>query len=347
MYLTSTYTMTASLRRTIGLLQADLTRGQKEVTTGRRADPGLALGMGVSGSFTIVSARTTIGATLASNSALSSRLESTQVALSALLSDAQAMRSTLIGAQTNGGDPGAIVTQARQALTTFIAKLNSSNAEGFIFGGVNTDHEPIRNYFAAPPETNKTALDAAFSAAFGFSQSSPSVATITGPQMKTFLDGAFSSLFSSANWKTNWSRASDTPIRAQISLSVSMDASITGNEPALQKLASAYTMLVDLGAEQQSAESYGVLLQSAMTALDSGVRALTKTQARLGVIQNAVKSANQTMAIQSDTLDKQLHDLEAADPVEASARVHGLMTQIETAYALTARISQLSLIKYL
>jgi flagellar hook-associated protein 3 FlgL len=347
MYLTSTYTMTASLRRTLGLLQSDLTRGQKEVTTGRRADLGLALGMRASASFTIVSAQTTINATLASNSTLGSRLETTQVALSALLSDAQGMRTTLIGAQSNGGDPGAIVAQARQALTTFTAKLNSSTAEGFLFGGVNTDQEPVLNYFATPPQANKTALDAAFANEFGFSQSDPAVSTITGAQMKTFLDGAFSSLFSPGNWKADWSRASDTPIRSQVSLSVSMDTSITANEPALQKFAAAYAMIGDLGAGQLNGESYGVLLKSAMETIDSGVRELTKTQARLGVVQSAVKNANDIMSIQSDTLQTQLHDLESVNPVEASTRVNGLMTQIETAYALTARISQLSLIKYL
>lgn len=347
MYLTSTYTMTASLRRTLGLLQSDLTRGQQEVTTGRHADLGLALGLRASSSFNLVSTRATIQSTLASNSALATRLDSTQVALSGLLSDAQDMRKTLIAAQNNGGDPGAIVTQARQALTTFIAKLNSSNAEGYLFGGVNTDQEPVVNYFADPPQANKTALDAAFATEFGFPQSDPAVSTITGPQMQNFLSGAFSSLFSAASWKADWSRASDTPIRSQVSLSASIQTSIAANEPALQKLASTYAMISDLGAEHLSADSYGVILKTAMEMIDAGISSLTKSQAKLGVIQSAVKSANETMSIQSDTLQTQLHGLEAVDPVEAGARVQGLMTQIETAYTLTARISQLSLIKYL
>lgn len=347
MYLTSTYTMTASLRRTLGLLQSDLNRGQQEVTTGRHADLGLALGLRASSSFSIVSTRMTIESTMASNTALTSRLDTTQVALAGLLSDAQDMRKTLVAAQNNGGARDAIITQARQALTTFIAKLNSSNAEGYLFGGVSTDHEPVVNYFAEPPQTNKTALDAAFTSEFGITQSDPAVSTITGPQMQNFLSGAFSSLFSAASWKTDWSRASDTPVRSQVSLSVSMQTSITANDPAFRQLASVYTMISDLGAENLSNDSYGLLLKSAMETLDYGINGLTKAEARLGVVQNAVKSANQTMSIQSDTLQTQLHGLEAVDPAEASVRVQNLMTQIETAYTLTARISQLSLIKYL
>lgn len=347
MYTTSTYSMSASLRRTLGLLQADLARGQKEVTTGRHADLSLALGLRASHSYTLVAARDSIDATLASNSLVSTRLDTTQVALNAILSDAEEMRATLIAAQTNGGEPGAIVTQARNALTTLIGKLNSSNAEGFLFAGVVTDQEPIVNYFAEPPQTNKVALDAAFVSSFGFSQSDPAVASITPTAMQNFLSGPYDSLFADASWKTDWSRAADTPLRSQISLSVTIETSMTANEPGLRKLAAAYAMVADLGAEQLNKDAYGALLQSAMNTMDAGIRMLNKTQARLGVMQQAVQRATEMMTIQSDTFETQLHGLESVDPVEASTRVHGLMTQIETAYTLTARISQLSLTKYL
>ena len=62
-----------------------------------------------------------------------------------------------------------------------------------------------------------------------------------------------------------------------------------------------------------------------METIDAGISSLTKSQAKLGVIQSAVTSANETMSIQSDTLQTQLHDLDAVDPVEAGARVQGLM----------------------
>jgi flagellar hook-associated protein 3 FlgL len=43
----------------------------------------------------------------------------------------------------------------------------------------------------------------------------------------------------------------------------------------------------------------------------------------------------------------QINVLESVDPFEASTRVSALMTQVETAYAMTARIQNLSLLKYL
>lgn len=89
------------------------------------------------------------------------------------------------------------------------------------------------------------------------------------------------------------------------------------------------------------------MLKAATETLNAGIDALMKTQARVGVMQNAVKSASDVMKLQQDTIAQQLTDLEGVDSVEAGSRVQGLMTQIETTYTLTARISQLTLTKYL
>ncbi|WP_363346651.1 flagellar hook-associated family protein [Methylocystis echinoides] len=344
---TSTYSITASLRQTVALLQSQLARGQKEITTGRHADLAIALGVRASESYAINDIHDALEATLGSNRVVSTRLDTTQAALSALLSDAQQMRSSLVVTRTTGGERAAIITQASQSLTTFIGKLNSSNADGFLFGGVSTDQEPIANYVAVPPSAAKLALDAAFSATFGFTQSDPAVASITSAQMQSFLSGPFDALFSDAGWKSDWSSASDVVLHSQIGLSVSTDASISANEPAMRKIASAYAMLSDIGAQQLSNDAYNVLVETAMDTLDSGIRDLMKTRARVGVMQNTVKNASDTMATQKDYFDAQLQDLEAVDPTEATTRVNNLMTRIETAYTLTARINQLSLTKYL
>ncbi|MEK4035338.1 flagellar hook-associated family protein [Methylocystis sp. IM3] len=311
------------------------------------ADLGTALGVRASQCFSVAGLRDTIDATLASNQVVATRLDTTQVALSALRADAQNMRATLMSAQTDGGEPTAIIKQADQALATLMAKLNSSNADGFLFGGISIMQEPIADYFAKPSQPNKLALDAAYETAFGFTQSNSAVSSISPTQMQGFLTGAFAQLFSDAGWKSDWSSASDSVLRAQVSLSVTMDASVSANEPALPKIASAYAMLTDLGAERLNRDSYAVLLKAAMDTLDIGVGMLTNIQARVGVMQNSVKNASDVMSIQKDGLDTQLSELESIDPTEAGARVNELMTRIETAYTLTARISQLSLTKYL
>ncbi len=53
------------------------------------------------------------------------------------------------------------------------------------------------------------------------------------------------------------------------------------------------------------------------------------------------------MSLQITIMTEHVNLLEGVDPYEASSRVNALLTQVETAYALTARLQRLSLINYL
>jgi len=344
---TSTFSLTSVLRRSLLQLQGDLARSQKELATGRYADLGAALGMRAGLSYSLGDAYDTAHAILATNQLVSARLDTTQAALANIFSDAQGLRATLMSALDDGGDPGAIEAQAGISLSNLISTLNSGDGGSFLFGGVNSDVVPINDYFAEPPSANKAALDSAFVAAFGFPQSDPQVANITSAQMEAFLIGPITALFTSPAWNADWSKASDQPLRSQVSMSITIDSSVSANAPALQKLAMAYAMVNDLGASRMSSSTYRTLLEKATETIDAGIGQLLKTQAQVGVMQRNVANANRTMTIQSNAMETEMSNLETVDPAEAAARVNSLMTQIETAYTLTAKITQLSLAKYL
>jgi flagellar hook-associated protein 3 FlgL len=53
------------------------------------------------------------------------------------------------------------------------------------------------------------------------------------------------------------------------------------------------------------------------------------------------------MSIQIDIMTNHVNLLEGVDTYEASTRLAALVTQVETAYALTARIEKLSLLNYM
>lgn len=346
-YLVSTYSSTASLRLTLGRLQVEMARRQQELATGRRADLAASLGAQAGRSYSIGDAIATISTIQSTNQLVSARLDLTQTSLDALAAAARGMRATLLAAQTDGGEPAAIVTQARNALSALIASLNSSDGGAFLFAGANAAVAPIANYFADPPPANKRALDAAFVAAFGFSQTDPAVAGITSTQMESFLSGRFRDLFSPAGWKADWSVAADEPLRSQVSISLVIESSVTANDHALRKLAEAYAMVGDLGAANMNGDAYRVVLRQAMQTIDSAIDHLTRTQARVGVMRGTVRNASETMNVQSAALQSQLHDLEAVEQTETAARINDLMTQIETSFTLTSRISQLNLARYL
>ena len=53
------------------------------------------------------------------------------------------------------------------------------------------------------------------------------------------------------------------------------------------------------------------------------------------------------MTAQINIVNTQIDNLEKVDPFEASTRVTNLMTQLQTAYSLTARVQSLTILSFL
>ena len=187
----------------------------------------------------------------------------------------------------------------------------------------------------------------AFSTAFGFTQASPSVSTITPAQMQTFLNGSFDAQFTSPAWNTNWSSASNQVLSSRISTTEIANTSVSANDPSFRNLAEAYTMISDLGTTGLSQATFQVVVDKAISLVSSGTNNLAILGGSVGSIQQRVSSATDKLTKQRDILDQQIVNLEKVDPTEASVRVNTLQNQIETALALTARLQKISLINYL
>src|SRR5437763_323441 len=81
----------------------------------------------------------------------------------------------------------------------------------------------------------KPAVDAAFLATFGITQSDPNVANITSAQMSNFLDNQFTALFADPAWSTDWSTASNQNLTQRISPNEKIETSVNANDTAMRK----------------------------------------------------------------------------------------------------------------
>jgi flagellar hook-associated protein 3 FlgL len=260
---------------------------------------------------------------------------------------AQSFQSELLGARNSDTGPKIIQGQARTALSAFADTLNTAFNGASLFAGINADVKPITDYNKQPPPANAQAVATAFASACGVSQSDPAVFSISGANMQAFLDGPFAGLFDPAAWGSTWSAASDKNVKSRISTNELIETSVNANDAAFRKLASAYTMLADLGTDKLNQNAYQAVADTAVRAVSEAVQGITELQAGLGTAQERVKNANDRMSIQIDIMTNHIGVLEGVDPYEASNRVAGLLTQVETAYAMTARIQRLSLLNYL
>jgi flagellar hook-associated protein 3 FlgL len=199
----STLMLSSSLRSSITNNQAALAKASKEATTGRFADVGLELGATTGGDVTLRADLSFADQLVDTNGLVSGRLDITQSRITQLGSTATDFLKDLIAARSTDGGGRIILPPASSSLQDLIGALNVSYNGSSLFSGINTQNTPITAYTAGSASKNR--VDADFLASFGFSQSSPSVNTITPAQMQTFLDTTFDAEFASPAWNTKGS----------------------------------------------------------------------------------------------------------------------------------------------
>ncbi|WP_034991347.1 flagellar hook-associated family protein [Beijerinckia mobilis] len=341
----STFSLNSGLVQTIQSTSAKLSETQTEISTGRFADTGLVLGALTGTSVSLREQQNSLKTIATSNSFVSTRLDTTQSILKSVASDAQSFLESLVGTTSAGGDASTIQTLAQSNLKSLISNLNSTLDGNYLFGGINSGQQPITDYQNGSPNSN--ALDQAFQTAFGMSQTDSNVSSITSAAMTNFLTTSFSDQFQGSNWSTNWSSASDQTMTTKISDSQTANTSVSANQPAFKELISAYTMIGELGTANLNSDTYNTLVGQAITTIKGAISDLTDVQGGVGLVQNQVTSANDSMSLRMDYLSSQVDSLESVDPAEASTRMTALQTQLETAYSLTAQLHNMSLVNYL
>jgi flagellar hook-associated protein 3 FlgL len=232
------------------------------------------------------------------------------------------------------------------ALQSLATVLNASMNGEYLFAGTNTDVRPLDDYMS-PSSPAKAAFDAAFLSHFGFAKDDPAAAGITAADIGTFMTAVVEPQFLGAGWEANWSNATDQTIVSRIALNETTQTSVSANNEGLRKVAMAATLAFEAFSGNLSEEARKAVAQRAQALAGEAVADLGQLQSQTGIIQNRVSDASTRINTQIDLFEKHILDLEGVDPYEAANRVNDLMSHIQTSFALTARIQQLSLLNYL
>lgn len=343
----STSAISAASRLSLMQLQTKLSAAQKEVTTGRYADVGLALGYKAGQTVSLRQELARLQTITDTNAIATARLDASQAALKDMVDNVQAFVGQLIGARDSDSGPSVVQQQAKLGLGSLADSLNTTIDGAFIFSGINADVKAVNAYFQSPISPAQQAVADAFLATFGFPQSDPAAVGITAVDMQTFLDTTFADLFDVPGWTANWSAASDQNVKNRISTSELVETATNANAEAFRDVARAYTMVADLGVKDLNGNAFRTVVDKAVSVAGRAIQKLTELQSSLGTAQERISNANDRMAVQINVITAHIGALEGVDPAEASTRVATLLNQIEAAYALTARIQRLSLLNYL
>lgn len=331
----SSNAVSQALRLQMARAQAEMIRAEKEVTTGQVADRGLHLGVRTGQSVSLDRDIARLDNIKSTNGIATARLEATQDALGETREVAEQMLGMLTTMLNGALEPAVPRTQARSVLETMNAVMNTTVGGDYIFAGTNTDVRPLAD-FTDPDSTARIAFDGLAS-------------SLTEPidigQMATFL-GNLETEMLGAGWSA-WSQATDATIQSRIALGETAQTSVSANEDGIRKLAMASAIIFGLVDRDMDAAAYRLLTEKAVELTSGAINDITSVQSQVGLVQGRVSQANDRLTLQADLFKRTQIDMVGVDPFEASTRLTSLLAQVETSYALTARIQQLSLLKFM
>lgn len=324
-------------------LQRALARANGEVGSGRHADLAEALGAGLSRDAQAHARAATLEAFDAQDNVAGARLDALTTTLGHLRGLAVGLRDQLVAATQSPQTRAGLIEAAKGFLASYMDAMNRDVGGVALFGGKTLDVPSVIAYESGPASV----VAAAFQAEFGMTQDDPAVGSIAPDAMAAFIDGRFAAAFDPAAWSANWSRATDDGFRSQIAPGESAQTTASANDAALRDMARLAVMVADLGGDKLNDAAFAKLAGRAGALASSVIDGATTIEARMGVARKRVSDAQIAMSATRDLLMRQIGSMEDVDPTEAATRVNDLTARLEATFAVTARMRDLSLLKYL
>lgn len=340
----STHSIQFALQRSLIVMQREIAVKQVEVQTGKLANPWIGLGEKTQTLISVAADVSTLDSILETNKLAALRLEATQDALNAITGSADTARSMLVARDLSATGRTTTALIAKSSLQSIVSALNTTANGQYIFGGLNTSAPPVNSGNGIPAGNE---ADAAFLAHFGFSKSDPAATSITAADFSSFMTTELEPLFLGAGWNSAVSSATDTSIQTRIALNDVAETSVTANGTGIRKTLFGLSMAANFLDSAVNAEVAGLITESSIASTLSGASEIVNSQTRVGIVEDRVSKANMRLANQRDILLGLSEDLSSVDPYEASVKLNSLLTQIEISYALTQKIQNMSILKFL
>jgi flagellar hook-associated protein 3 FlgL len=323
--------------------QSRLSVAQSEAATGRHDDLARVLGGQIGADIGLRLHLSAIDDSIGAGKQAGLRAEATQNALATLGGLAEQFRSQLTGARNASNGRQVASNSARTALGTLHDTLSVTFDGQYLFGGLATDTPPLKTFDDGPRQQ----IIAAFQSAFGFAPDDPAASGLTAAQMENFIDGAYSALFDGPDWTTGWSSADDETPRLRLPAGDKLDLSTTANASFARSLAKSFALIEVLGDSRVNASALQSAVDKSLSQVSDAQSKIAQDQARIGISQARLKESQDSLGQKKSGLTSAISAFESVDPYEAATRVNLLMTQLESAYALTGRISKMSLLSYI
>lgn len=315
--------VSASFSQNIADMRARATIVSQESVTGQYADLTKHLGG-------------RIGDAMVSNKALSdienqrgllgireARLDLTQKSLAGVQERISGLEVQMLSALSMGDLPGQnlVSGDAKAALSDIFSALNGRHGDRFLFSGDETATQPFTNIDQLLTDMRQIALTAADTADF-----------------ETQLDDYFQS--PTGGWLTSVYAGSST----------SSDADgVTATDPAIVEIISGLAVMAISGTDDNLPllRQNPDIVRASAERLGTGTMAIVNLRADVGIIQERVAKAQETLDTEETILNSVYNNIVGRDQYDAASELKQLEASLEAAYVLTSRLSNLSLLNFL
>lgn len=351
----STLQSTLTRRRSTARLTQEMMKAEQEVSTGLKADVFGDLGEAAAESVLLRSQIDRNTAFTTTNSLLSGRMEVMAQSLGQIRSTGEDFLSLAAG---NRDSPGALVAQLQDsaiaALDQITTTLNSRYQGNALFAGIDSDTVAVQNWTQPDADTGLSPADVLTSIT-GTGPTTQAQAQAMVAEIATVFDNThanpdlhYEASFYNGTPALTAGGAPQERVVALIDEGVTLNYGVQANDAAFTDLMRGLTMLAAVDVSQISdPDAYAAYVTEAVDAISVGIGGVLAAETQLGAQQKLVEDTSTALEDVNDIYNSRILALEAVDPYEAATRLSQLETQLQSSYAVTARLMNLSLLNFL
>lgn len=335
---------------------ANISVAGKELATGRHADIFATLGASAASALSLRNLEDNTQAFMQSNDFLSSKLQ-------AMLDSVDATRDhvdeMLQSALTNAVSPevGADYLQdlAQAALDSIIGTMNISFNGDHLFSGTQSREQPLVRWSEANEETGLSP-QAVMQSIIGSGPATLAEAQAMMDEIDLIFasedtanpDRNFEATFYNGTPALDDSGDESNRVTGRIDTDRELSYGVQANDEGIRESLKGLMMLAAVDVTQISdADAYKEWMTGVIGALSAGSQETLIISTLTGFNQQVVETAQQRLSDISSVRLEQIGNYENVDPYEAAVRLSSLETQLEASYAVTARLSQLTILNYI
>jgi len=337
------------LNSSIRTLQQSLLDGQKELSTGVKADLMAALGSQTTQDVDLRNAYAETTQFKTTAGLVGARLDAMQSALTGIKDAIDKARNQALTA-TSPVSRQQLQQMAQTTIDQINSYLNAQFGGRSLFAGIQTDTVPMQSQNTVNPATGlspQQAVNQVISNLGPITDAASALAVANG------ADGV-SSIFDGTNSNANlqysstfYNGATTGTLTARLDRGYQIDYGVRADDPPLREALQGLYMLAAVPSGSVPDDAFTAWQGEALNHLNNGFQGVIDLAAEVGYKQSAVADAETRHDSTLALLNTQIVNLEQADPYETSAKLSQLQSQLEATFQVTARMSELTLTKFL